>query len=122
MRKESGLIVAFALAVSGCARTPFPVIDSKLDEMKGQPIKAVIDKLGDPTGKVQKGGEKSYVWTLTNDYGAAYHAIGFACTITVFADKGDKVSRYTYDGNVGGGGQYAHKLDDDYHSLHNILD
>jgi hypothetical protein len=122
VRKESGLIIAFALAVAGCARTPFPVIDSKLDELKGQPSQSVSDKHGDPNEKAQNGGEKSYIWNLTSDYGALFHSVGFACTITVFADKDDKVSRYTYDGNVGGCGQYAHKLDDDYHSLHNILD
>jgi len=122
MKKETALIGAFALALSACARTPFPVIDSKLDELKGQPIQSVIDKLGAATAQTQKGDEKSYVWTLTSDFGAAYHTIGFGCTITVFTDKGDKVLRYAYDGNVGGCGQYAHKLDDDFHSLQNVLD
>ena len=122
MKKETAPIVALALVLSACARTPFPVIDAKLDELKGQPIQLVVDKLGAATAQAQKGDEKSYVWTLTSDFGAAYHTIGFGCEITVFTDKDDKVSHYAYDGNVGGCGQYAHELDDDFHSLHNVLD
>jgi hypothetical protein len=119
MKKQILLLIVFA--VSACARTPFPVIDAKLDELKGQPIQSVIDKLGAANSQNQSGDGKAYVWTLTSDFGAAYHAVGFGCTITVFADKDGNVSRYSYDGNVGGCGQYAHSLDDSYHAALNLL-
>jgi hypothetical protein len=121
MRKQA-IIVAFAFAIAGCSRTPFPVIEAKLDELKGQPIKSVIDKLGSPTEQNQVGNEKTYVWNLTSNIGVVYQTVGLGCVIKVFADKDDNVIRYTYDGNVGGCGQYAHKLDDGYHTAQGILD
>lgn len=120
--RKTNVAIAVALALSGCARSPFPVIESKIDGMKGQPIKTVIDKLGEPDEQNQIGGEKAYVWLLPNKSGFAYQAVGFECTIKVFVDKDDKITHYGYNGNVGGCGQYAHKLDDAYHTAQGILD
>jgi hypothetical protein len=121
MKTEWIVAAALAFTAAGCARTPFPVIDAKLDELKGQPAQTVIDKLGDPSEKGEAGGEKTYVWALGKS-GFAYGAVGFNCTITVFADKADNVKHYGYDGNVGGCGYYAHQLDDSYHFAQNVLD
>jgi hypothetical protein len=37
-------------------------------------------------------------------------------------DRDGKITHYTYDGNVGGCGQYAHELDEKFYRAQGILD
>jgi hypothetical protein len=112
------LIAAAALAMSGCAKTPFPVLEAKLGDLKGHPAKEVFDKFGDPTER-QTNPERAYVWILPTAGGAF---AGLQCTVTVFVDKNDKIVRYDFTGDVGGCGYYAHQLDNTYHRAQGILD
>ncbi len=116
------LLATLGFLVAGCAPSPFPVINEKLEGLKGKPIKGVTDALGGPDQVSDVGNEKSYRWTLTSNLGAAYNAIAFRCTITVFADKDDKVTHFSCDGNVGGCSRYARALDSGYHFAQGILD
>jgi hypothetical protein len=115
-------VIALSLALAGCAKSPFPVIEAKIDALKGQPIKAVIDKLGDPTAQSWVGAEKVYVWTLASNMDSVYQAVGLTCTIRVFVGKDEKVARYSYDGSIGGCGRYAHKLDNTFDTAQGVID
>jgi hypothetical protein len=112
------IAVAATMALSGCAKTPFPVLENKLGGLKGHPAKELVAVFGDPTD-TQPGPEKTYVWTLP-PYGG--EAAGLACTVKVFVDKDDKITRYDFSGNVGGCGYYAHQIDPSYHRANGILD
>ncbi len=117
MRKEVLVLAAIALAAAGCGRTPFPVLETQLDGLKGQPAKAVFTRLGDPNSSEETAGEKVYFWSTTNNNsipGAAANAIDFDCTVRVFVDKDEKISHYDFKGNVGGCARYAHRLDKTY--------
>ena len=122
MRYSALLFTMFALLLGGCARTPFGVMDAKLDAMKGKPIKTATDALGDPSEIVDVGDEKSYRWSLTAGLGGAYSALAFRCDIAIFADKGGNISHYAYNGNNAGCSRYAIKLDSEYHFAKGILD
>jgi hypothetical protein len=121
MRREVLVAAAMALAASGCGRTPFPVLETELGILKGQPAKAVFDKLGDPNGNEEIAGEKVYVWSAANNNsfpGAAANAIDFECTVRVFVDKKQNISHYDFKGNVAGCAPFAHRLDESYDLVH----
>lgn len=122
MRKNAMVIATLGFLVAGCAPSPFPVLNEKLDALKGKPIKSVTDVFGDPDQVSEAGNEKSYQWNLTSNFGAAYNVVAFRCTITVFADKDDKITHYSYDGNNAGCSRYARRLDSGYHFAQGILD
>jgi hypothetical protein len=115
------LALAAALATAACGRTPFPVIQTKMDAEKGEPVKTLYPKLGDPGGSEEVNGEKAYVWTSSakkTAAGVAGASIGFDCTLRVFVDKNEKVTHYDFKGNVGGCAVLAHRLDDSYDLVH----
>jgi hypothetical protein len=121
MRKEALIAAAMALAATGCGRTPFPVMEAQLDGLKGQPATAAFTKLGGPDDTRTIAGEKAYVWSTGNIKSVAGDAasmIDFQCTITVFVDKGEKISHYDFKGNVGGCARFAHRLDNSYDLVH----
>jgi hypothetical protein len=120
MRKEVVVLAAMALALAGCGRTPFPVMEAQLEGLKGQPAKEVIRRLGDPNSTEQIAGEKAYVWTSASNgsyLGAAANAVDFDCTVRVFVDKDENISHYEFKGNVGGCAHYAHRLDKTYNLI-----
>jgi hypothetical protein len=108
MKKEIAA-AAVLLLLTACGRTPFPVLETQLDSLKGQPAAAVIKKLGDPNETTQIGSEKVYVWSGD--------AAGLSCTVKVFVESVDKVVHYSFDGNVAGCSSYAHRLDKSYKLL-----
>jgi hypothetical protein len=113
--KKRFFILAFALAaVAGCARTPFPVLETQLSALKGQPAAAVFRKLGDPNERSEIAGEKVYIWSSDAAAIPVGEALGFHCTVKVFVDKDDNIAHYDFDGDVGGCGRYAHLLDKSY--------
>jgi hypothetical protein len=111
-----------ALALTGCAVSPFPVIDAKIDALKGKPITTLMEKFGDPTEQNQAGAEKIYIWSLAHNFDAAFQAVGFSCTIQVFVGKDGKIAHYSYDGNFGGCARYAHRLDNNFHLAQGLVD
>jgi hypothetical protein len=117
MKKLRIVLFGAVLAAAGCGRTPFPVLETQLGGLKGQPAQAVIKKLGAPTETSEIAGGKVYIWTTTDALGAG-DAIGLQCTVKVFVDKGDKIARYDFNGNVAGCAHYAHRLDESYDLLH----
>lgn len=120
--RRTRVVIAVALALSACAQNPSPVIESKLGDLKGQPVKTVVDKLGDPDEQIQNHDEKVYVWYRVNKPRREYLANLFGCTIKVFVDKDDKVTGFFYSGNNAGCGRYAHRLDESYQTPHGVLD
>jgi hypothetical protein len=117
MRKPIFVVAAVALTLAACAKTPFPVMETQLASLKGQPAQAVVKRLGEPNETSEIAGEKVYVWTSNDASLPAGEAIGFHCVVKVFVDKDDKVAHYDFDGNVGGCGYYAHRLDKSYRLL-----
>jgi hypothetical protein len=117
MKKLRIVLFGAVLAAAGCGRTPFPVLETQLGGLKGQPAKAVIKKLGAPTETSEIAGGKVYIWTTTDALGAG-DAIGLQCTVKVFVDKGDRIARYDFNCNVAGCAHYAHGLDESYDLLH----
>jgi hypothetical protein len=115
--KKTVLVAAIAApALVGCVRTPFPTLEDKMDGMKGGPVKTVIDKLGNPQSATEAADEKVYVWSASG-----VEALGFNCTIKVFANRNDKVTHYGYDGTVAGCAHYAHRLDKKYDLLRSTV-
>jgi hypothetical protein len=122
MRKGALLLGILAFAAAGCARAPFPVLDAKLDALKGKPIKSVTDALGDPTQVSAVGDEMSYHWSLTKKFGEAYNLVSAHCDIAIFTTKSGLITHYSYRGNNVGCSRYAIKLDSSYHFAQGILD
>jgi hypothetical protein len=116
MRKRGFVLIGVVLGVAGCGRTPFPVLETQLGGLKGQPAQAIIKKLGDPNETSSIAGGKVYIWSASDAMGAG-DAIGLQCTVKVFVDRGDKITRYDFNGNVAGCAPYAHRLDQSYDLL-----
>jgi hypothetical protein len=116
MKKQTFVLVGAILGVAGCGRTPFPVLETQLDGLKGQPALAVIAKLGAPNQTSEIAGEKVYIWSAS-DASRAGDAVGFECTVKVFVDRNDKIARSDFNGNVAGCSHYAHRLDKSYDLL-----
>jgi hypothetical protein len=114
MKKEAFALAVAALAVAGCGRTPFPVLETQLSGLNGQSAQEVVKKLGEPDQTSEISGEKVYVWSSGPFADAAGEIVGLHCTVKVFADRDDKIVRHDFDGNVGGCGYYAHRLDKSY--------
>jgi hypothetical protein len=116
MKKQTFVLVGAILGVAGCGRTPFPVLETQLDGLKGQPAQAVIAKLGAANQTSEIAGEKVYIWSAS-DASRAGDAVGFECTVKVFVDRNDKIARSDFNGNVAGCSHYAHRLDKSYDLL-----
>lgn len=115
------LALASVLAAAGCGRTPFPVLETQMDAEKGELVKTLYPRLGDPDGSREVNGEKVYIWTSSAEKtasGVGGASIGFDCTLRVFVDKNEKVTHYDFKGNVGGCAVLAHRLDDSYDLVH----
>lgn len=122
MRKGALFLTTVALLVGGCGHTPFPVLDAKLDDFKGKPIKSVTDVLGDADQVTQVGDATSYQWNLAKSLAGAYNFVSAHCEITVFAGKDGAVTHYSYNGNNAGCSRYAVKLDSNYHFAKGLVD
>jgi hypothetical protein len=116
MKKQAFILIGAVLAAAGCGRTPFPVLETQLDGLKGQPAQAVIKKLGEPNETSEIAGAKVYIWS-SSDAMRAGDAIGLECTVKVFVDRNDKIARSDFNGNVAGCAPYAHRLDESYDLL-----
>jgi hypothetical protein len=116
MKKQAFILIGAVLGAAGCGRTPFPVLETQLDGLKGQPAQAVIKKLGEPNETSEIAGARIYVWS-SSDAMRAGDAIGLQCTVKVFVDRNDRIARSDFNGNVAGCAPYAHRLDKSYDLL-----
>jgi hypothetical protein len=107
MNRKTHALLAAAFLVSACVRTPAPVIQTKLDALKGHPVKELVDKFGPPKSDTATDGRKTYLWSPPSYYVAP-------CTLRVFLDKDDKIADYDFSGSNGGCGYFAHVLDNTY--------
>ena len=108
MNRKTRALPAAALLVWGCVRTPAPVIQTKLDALKGHPVKELVEKFGSPKSETETDGRKTYLWSPPSYYVVA------PCTLRVFLDKDDKITDYDFSGTNGGCGYFAHVLDNTY--------
>ncbi len=111
MNRTAVVIIGVALALSACADNSFPVLQARLGDLRGQPVKTIVDRFGEPDEQSGKGDDKAYVW-----YGLdKSHPLSLAeCTIKVFVDDDDKITGFFHSGNNAGCGRYAHRLDENY--------
>lgn len=114
MRTSALPLILLIPLLAGCGPSPFPVLASKLDAMKGKPIKVAMDVLGAPRQVSQVGDETSYLWSLTKEFGTAYNFVAPQCDITVFTGKDGKITHYAYDGTGSACSEYAKKFDSNY--------
>ncbi len=120
MRKQVFVLAGIVLAVAGCGKTPFPVMESALSDLKGQPVNVVYPKIGDPSSQGETAGEKYYVW-LSSKSAPPYSfgdTVSLNCTVKIFVDKQDNITHYDFNGNVAGCSHFAHRLDKSYNLVH----
>jgi hypothetical protein len=109
VRRGSLLLLAVGLIASGCVRASAPVIQTKLDALKGHPVQELVDKLGQPSAETEAGDDRrTYAWSPP-----AYYVVS-SCTLRVFADKSGKIADYDFNGTAGGCGYFAHLLDNSF--------
>jgi hypothetical protein len=109
VRRGSLLIFAAGLSLTGCVRASGPVIQTKLDALKGHPVQEAVDKLGQPNTQTDEGDDqRTYVWSPP-----AYYLFS-SCTLKVVTDKSGKIADYDFNGSAGGCGYFAHLLDNTF--------
>lgn len=102
MRLLSALAIGLLLA--SCAARG---IERGMNRLVGQPITAVIERLGVPTQEQMIAGQKVYTWfSGTFDEGTQ-----LKCVIRVMMN-GDVVGRWDFEGNNGYCMRYARRLGD----------
>jgi hypothetical protein len=119
--RKANLVIAVALALSACARDPFPAMQAKLDSFKGRPAQSLIARLGAPDDTDKNDDGKTYLWFRVNKSGPEFQEDFVDCTIKAYADKDDRITGFFYTGNNAGCGRYAHKLDEEFTAPRNFL-
>ncbi len=94
------LAVLAAATLAACA---FPTINEKMASFVGQPVNALVARLGYPTREDHVGGRKVYVWTTGN-------VAEYTCTIRAILDDRDVIATWDAVGNEGGCANYAGAL------------
>ncbi len=118
--RTASLVIA-AIALSACARDPFPAMQAELDSFKGRPAQSLIERLAAPDETDKNGDAKTYLWFRVNKSGPEYQEDLVDCTIKAYADKDDRITGFFYTGNNAGCGRYAHKLDENFAAPRNPL-
>jgi hypothetical protein len=141
MKAGAVAVLLAGLLLSGCVSTPWDVLNEQLTDLRGQPVKTAIDRLGHPTSEGQNAGENFYVWSTSNtvsmpdfsttagsgmvgstpftyDQGSMRGGdrVSLRCTLRIFYDNDHIITHTGVDGNSGGCAPYAHRLDPAYHS------
>lgn len=86
------LMGAVALAVSGCASTLEPALQSSV----GRPLSDLTARIGAPDDSVQLPGGRAYTWRRSYDL----NGNTFTCALRVQTDAADHVSSYTVDSGL----------------------
>lgn len=95
--------LALCLALSACAGL---TIKDKMPAYVGQPISALIAKLGYPTRQDAVAGRTVYAWS-NNRF---VEGTSYGCTIRAIVDSSDTITSWDFVGNEGGCGMYAQML------------
>jgi hypothetical protein len=95
--------MAAGLAVAACAGQ---TIKDKLPAYMGQPIGALIAKLGFPTRQDMIAGQTVYVWTVNG----MQEGTSYGCTIRAIVDAQNVMTRWDFQGNEGACTRYAASL------------
>lgn len=103
LRLRVCLAMAVCVAFSACAGQ---MIKDKLPAYVGQPINALIAKLGFPTRQDTIAGQTVYVWTT----GGMVEGTSFGCTIRAIVDTQNVITRWDFQGNERGCANYASML------------
>ena len=122
------LALMMAVALAGCA---LEAVRDRMAGYRGQPVSALIDKLGIPTEERVIAGRKVYIWStsrnmvlpITNTsttsgyvgttpyYGTtttpSYMPINANCSIQLTTDSRGVITRYQWEGNQPGCRLYA---------------
>lgn len=125
-------VLMAVLLVAGC--TSFGVFDEKLPGYVGKPIDALVERIGYPNREQTIMGRKAYIWNTSEQYSSIVPTIStttgyvgstpistqttafssstdtLSCSIRVFVDSTNRITRYEYNGNNGTCFRYASKL------------
>src|ERR1700722_18599020 len=112
-RDKRCIVFAIVLALTGCVRAPAPVIQAKLDDLKGHSLKEVLGKLGSPSDETETADGKTYIWR--------YAPVIAQCTLKVAVNKDGRIANYNFNGTVSGCGYFAHLLDSSYRQVQDLL-
>jgi hypothetical protein len=97
------IAIAVSIPLAGCAGY---VIKKEMNSVVGQPVSAVIAKMGLPTEDRMIAGKKVYIWSTSN----FVEGTNYKCQIRAVLDDKDIVTSWDYDGNEGGCGRFVTKL------------
>lgn len=96
------VLVVLVAALAGCAGD---VIQKGMSEMLGQPLSAVVSKIGMPNDERVIANQKVYTWYSSSfDEGTQYQ-----CKIRVIM-AGDLIGSFDFEGNNGTCMRYAARL------------
>lgn len=131
------ILLALAIvSLSGCAS--FSQLDDGLNALVGKPLSTAVDTLGVPNGERVITGRHYVQWGRTsagfmpmptNSYtygtanvgssygnysattlGTIYVPVSYNCTVTLTVDSNERISDWSYDGNLGGCAPYIERL------------
>jgi hypothetical protein len=115
MTRPHLIVAAVAFVLMGCAdRSSFPIIQSRLAGMKGQPIKILLGKLGEPDSKEKVDGGQVYIWDGSDNMSPTFWGNFSGCALKVYVDKSDAITGFFHSGADGACARYAHKLDNSF--------
>ena len=103
LRLVAALGAALAIALAACAGQ---AILEKLPRYSGQPIDALIAKLGSPTRQDTVAGKAVYIWAGSQVVDGA----GYTCTIRATVDQQNTIINTDFQGNEAGCSRYAAML------------
>ncbi|WP_025442277.1 hypothetical protein [Vibrio parahaemolyticus] len=134
MRKACLLVVL--LLLSGCVT--FGQLERGLDYMMGESDSVAFNVLGYPSGKQEFGSDTVYYWFINNSgvvfvpqtsttygsvgttsfYGTTSYSqavpVNYSCQIKLIADSYGVLTRWEYNGNIGGCKSYIKRVNNYY--------
>src|SRR3979490_2176961 len=82
------------------------MIADRLPSYRGQPVSAIIDKLGIPSDERVIAGRKAYIWANSN----FVEGTNYKCQIRAVIDDQNTIVSTDFEGNQGGCAGFAAKL------------
>ena len=111
MKKETTLLAIFALAAAGCASTASsPIIETRLAATKGQPIKTLVAKFGEPDFIRTLDAGHVYVWDGSSKTQHGFWTNFASCSLQFDVDKTETITAFYYSGTQSACAEYSDKL------------
>ena len=82
--------------------------------MKGQPVKTLVAKLGEPDSKEKADDGRVYIWDGSNNASPVFWGNFSDCKLKVYVDKSDAITGFFHSGTDGACARYAHALDNNF--------